>query len=90
MEQSIMTRQTDPKTKTKTLTLEDLERLQISDPESDPDHIFQDPETETGSPRRQTLDLGDQDPETISLFWKYGAKINRLAKSDPRLSGLRV
>ena len=64
----------------------DLERLQVNGQDPDPDRLFsKTPETKTPRPRSY---FGDS--ESVSLFWQYGSKINRLAKSDRRLSGLRV
>ena len=71
--------------KTRSITWKDLERLRVKDLESDPESLFSE------SPTLKTERVKDlEDSESLSLFYTYGRKLNRLSKSDRRLSGLRV
>lgn len=66
-------------------TWKEIKDLEIKDSGSDPDQLFDRQRLKTPRPSQ---DFGD--PETVSLFLKYGRKIQRLTREDRRLFDLRV
>ena len=80
-----MTRKIYVKTqKDRSKTWKEIKDLEIKDSGSDPDLLFETRPQKT--PRPETLTL---DSQTLRLLIKYGQKINRMTRQDPRSFDLR-